>query len=157
MLAPITALTTYGTGPASFAPGPSPVVGPVVSLSFTLQLAGPVPSALQLTPLQACQNSCPNVALGVAVVDQRGNAVDLSTATGLLFWLLAPDGTVRAVPAVLTDNGLDGLLQHVTTAQDLNEAGQWSIQAQVTFGTQILLTTWGQFTAGTNIPDGGVF
>ena len=153
MLAPTTGLCTYGTGPAAFSPGPTPAVGPVVELSFTLALAGPVLSALPLTPPQQCQNSTPNVALQVAVVDQNGDAVDLSAATALQFWLLAPDGTPRPVPASFVSNGLDGLIEYVTTAQDLNEAGLWSIQAQVTFGTSVLLTGWGSFVAAGNIVD----
>ena len=50
-----------------------------------------------------------------------------------------------------------GIRHYVVNAQDLNEAGLWSIQAQITYGTQVLLTSWGTFTAGTNIPGGGNF
>lgn len=134
-------------------PGVPSVAGPIVVLSFALPLAGQVPHVLQITPPQQCQNSVPNVALQVAVLDQNGNAVDISAANALQFWFLAPDNTARPVPAAFVSNGLDGLLQHITSAQDLNEAGLWRIQAQITFGTQTLLTSWGCFWAGNNVVD----
>lgn len=153
MLGTITTRGRFGYRTRFPGPGVPSVAGPVVTLAFTLELAGPVPHELPILPPQQTQNSMPNVALQVAMVDQAGNAVDLSAATALQFWLLAPDGTVRPMPAALVTNGLDGLIQHVTTAQDLNEAGLWRIQAQVTFGTQVLLTSWGYFRAGLNIID----
>lgn len=153
MLSPITALGTYGSCPANLAPGPSPVSGPVVTIAFDLAFAGLVPHDLVTTPPQQCQAETPNVALQVTVVDQNGNAVDVSAANVLQFWLLAPDGTPRAVGASFVSNGRDGLTQYVTTAQDLNEAGLWQIQGQLTFGAQVLLTSWGSFVAGPNIAD----
>lgn len=153
MLATVSTLGCFGCPVAAPGAGVAPVVGPVVELNFVLQLAGPVPHELQNFPPQGCQNSTPNVALQVQVVDQNGVAVDLSAATGILLWLLAPDGTTRLVPAKFVSNGLDGILQYVTTAQDLNEAGLWQVQAQATFGTQVLLTAWGSFQAFSNIVD----
>lgn len=153
MIATITTRGRYGVRTHFPGPGVPSVAGPIVTLGFTLPLAGPVPHRLPITPPQQCQNSTPNVALQVAVVDQLGNTIDLSAATALQFWLLAPDNTFRAVTPSFVSNGLDGLIQYVTTAQDLNEAGLWRLQAQVTFGTQILLTSWGCFRAGLNVVD----
>lgn len=147
--AQITALGTYGTSPAP-GPGVAPVAGPVVTLSFTLPLAGPAPGDLPLDPPQTCQAETPNVALQATVVDQSGAAVDLSAADALLLWLWAPDGTLRPVPAAFVSNGRDGLIEYITAPTDLNEAGQWEIQAQVTFGTQTLRTRLASFQVESN-------
>lgn len=153
MLAPITTLATHG-GPTAAPPiGLPAVAGPVVTLAFTLPLAGPVPSVIQPPVPQSCQNSSPNVALQVLVVDQAGAAVDVSEATGLQLWLLAPDGTPQPVQAAFVSNGLDGLIQHVVSAGELVEAGLWSVQAQLTFDTQVLLTRWGVFGVDANVAD----
>lgn len=158
MLTQITTLGTYG-GPSSAPPvGPSPVLGPVVTLAFVLPIAGPVPNVIVPPVPQSCQNSSPNVSLEVLVVDQDGNPVDLSTAASLELWLLSPTGIPRTVPAVVVSNGLDGKLFYTVSAQDLPEAGLWSVQAQMTFGVQVIVTRWGTFWASKNAADfnGGV-
>lgn len=151
MFTPITSPSPHGVPFSGGAAGLVPVVGPLVTLAFVLPMAGPVPSDLELDPPQSCQPSTPNVAIQVAVVDQDGAAVDLSEATALQFWLLAPDGTPRPVPAAFASNGLDGLLEYVTTAEDLPQTGLWNLQAQMTFRTQILLTRIGKFSTTENI------
>lgn len=152
MLAPITTLGTYGPSPYP-GPGLVLVVGPIVDLAFVLPLAGPPPNVILPPMPQSCQNSVPNVALQVLVVDQDGNPVDISSATGLQLWLLAPDQTKVPVPAALVNNGLDGLLEAVTDADTLPQAGMWGIQAQLQFGTTILETRWGYFAALQNVVD----
>ncbi len=153
MLAPITTLASTGL-PGSYPPvGLTPVVGPVVSLEFVLDLAGPPPNVIQPPAPQSCQNSTPNVALTVLVVDQDGNAVDLSAATGLQLWLLAPDQTKVLVAAAFVSNGMDGLIQAVTDSDTLPQAGTWGLQAQLQFGTTVLETRWGYFAALTNVVD----
>lgn len=149
----ITTLGLFG-GPVS-APGPGvvPVTGPLVTLAFALALAGPVPNTFEPPVPQSCQNASDNVQLQVLVVDQDGQAIDLSAATGLTFWLLAPDGTPRPVPAAFASNGLDGLLAYVAAASDLVEVGEWRIQAQVAFGLRTLRTRWGRFWVGPNVGD----
>lgn len=153
MLAPITTLAPHGL-PGSYPPaGLTPVVGPVVTLAFTLPLAGAPPNVIQPPQPPTCQNSTPNVALQVLVVDQDGHAVDLSAATGLQLWLLAPDGTPKPVAAAFVSNGMDGLLQAVTDAATLPQAGTWGLQAQLKFGTTLLETRWGSFAALPNVVD----
>lgn len=151
MLAGITTRGRFGAPTRYPGPGKPAVAGPVVTLSFTLALAGPVPNALPDAP-QQCQAETPNVALQVAVVDQNGDAVDISSVTAMVLWMRAPDGSARPVVPSLVTNGLDGLLQYVTSAVDLSEAGLWQLQAQLTFETQVLLTAWGEFQAAENIP-----
>ncbi len=153
MLAPITSLSSFGAPCGAPALGITPVVGPVVTLAFTLPIAGPVPNVIQAPVPQSCQNSMPNVQLEVEVVDQDGNAVDISSAIGLQLWLLAPDGSPRPVPAAFVSNGMDGLLEYTTSAEDLTEAGLWGLQAQLTFGAQILTTRWAYFAVEPNVVD----
>ncbi len=129
-----------------------PVAGPIVQLTFTLPLAGPVPSVFDDEP-QSCQSEMPNVQLVAQIVDQVGNAVDISAARDLLFWLMAPDGTVRPVGASFYSNGLDGCIAYTTNAQDLGEAGLWKVQAQMSFGASVLRSRWGSFCAEANVPD----
>lgn len=153
MLNSITTLAPHGLPMAGPSEGVAPVSGPLVVLAFTLQLGGPVANEIQPPAPQSCQNSCPNVALQVQVVDQNGNPVDVSTANALEFFLLAPDGVPQQVAASLLSNGLDGMLQYVTTDEDLEVVGVWQIQAQLTFGSEVLRTRWAPFGVDANIGD----
>lgn len=153
MLAPITTLTPNGLpGPAP-AEGLVPPIGPIVILAFTLPIAGPVPNVIQPPVPQSCQNACPNVALQALVIDQAGAPVDLSAASSVSFWLLGPDGTPRPVVAALVNNGADGLIQYLTSNQDLPEAGTWALQAQLVFGSTVIVTRWAYFNVEPNVAD----
>lgn len=153
MLTPVTTLAPHGL-PGNYPPeGLTPVIGPVVTLAFILPIAGPPANIIQPPQPQTCQNSTPNVALQVQVVDQDGNSIDLSAATGLQLWLLAPDGTKIPVAAEFVSNGMDGLIEAVTDAATLPQVGTWGIQAQLQFGTTILETRWGYFKALPNVVD----
>lgn len=153
MLTPLTTLGTYG-GPAPAPPeGVVPVTGPVTILAFTLPIAGPVPNIILPPAPQSCQNSCPNVALQVLVVDQDAQPVDLSTATNLQLWLLDPAGIATPVPAAFVSNGMDGLIQFITSAEDLPERGLWQVQAQMSFGANLIATRWASFQVDANVVD----
>ena len=142
----ISTLGTYGSSPYP-GPGLAPIAGPIVTIGLNLALAGPVPADLPVDPPQSCQAGNPNVAILVTVVDQDGNAVDLSTANAMELWLVAPDATVRPVPAAFASNGLDGNIEYVTAPGDLNEAGLWRVQAALTFGARQMVTRLGEFRA----------
>lgn len=153
MLAPITTLAPHGFLTSAPPEGLAPVVGPVVALEFILGLAGPVPNVILPAVPQSCQNSCPNVALQVLIIDQDGNVIDLSTASGLQFWLLEPGGPAIPVPASFVSNGMDGMIQFITNAGTLPVAGLWGIQAQLQFGISLLLSRWGYFAVESNVVD----
>lgn len=152
MLTPITVLGTYGTSPAP-GPGPTLPAGPVFTLTFVLPIAGPVPNIILPPVPQSCQKYCPNISLQAEIVDQEGNVVDLSTASSLVILLSPPDGFAQEFPATLVSNGLDGLLQYLTVASDLNEVGSWGIQSQITYGATVLRTRWAYFSVEKNISD----
>lgn len=153
MLTPITTLTLPGLVGSFPPPGVVPPVGPVVTLAFTLPLAGPPPNVIQSPVPQTCQNSVPNVALRVLVVDQDGAPVDLSTANQLQLWLLAPNQTKKPVAAALVSNGLDGLLEAMTDPDTLPQAGTWGLQAHLVFGANVLESRWGYFNVDANVVD----
>lgn len=153
MLTPITTLGLPGLLGSYPPPGNVPVVGPVVVLDFILALAGPPPNVIQPPVPQSCQNSVPNVALRALIVDQDGEAIDLSIASGLQFWLLAPDQTKVPVTASFLNNGMDGLIQAVTDADTLPQAGTWGLQAQLQFGAVMLESRWAYFSVLSNVVD----
>lgn len=153
MLNQVTTLGTYG-GPTSWPPiGVSPVVGPVVTLDFVLALAGPPPNVIQPPVPQTCQNSVPNVALQAQIVDQDGDPIDLSSASLVQLWLLAPDQTKKPITAAFVSNGMDGLIEAITDAGTLPQAGTWGLQAQLQFGVTILESRWAYFAVLPNIVD----
>lgn len=68
------------------------------------------------------------------------DVVDISPASGQTMQLKfkKPSGTVVAKDAVFTTDGTDGQLQYVTEADSANildEAGEWLVQALVEFET----------------------
>ena len=67
--------------------------------------------------------------LRVTLKDSQTNAVvDISDATTLQIILQKPDGSTLTKTAVFTDTGVDGQLQYVTVANDLNVVGNWQLQ-----------------------------
>ncbi len=153
MLTPVTTLTAAGL-PGPYPPdGVTPVVGPVAAIAFVLPLAGAPANVIQPPMPQSCQTSTPNVALRAQLVDQDGAPLDLSGATAVQFWLLAPGGQMIPVQAAFATNGMDGRIEAVTDADTLPQAGTWGIQAQAQFGVALLETRWGYFAALANVVD----
>ncbi len=68
------------------------------------------------------------VALIIRAVRSDGTPEDLSTSTSLEMSIRGPSGPTQLKQASLTSGGGDGMLQYVTQAGDLNEAGKWEYQ-----------------------------
>lgn len=153
MLTPYTTLALPGLLGSFPPPGVNPVVGPLVVLDFVLALAGSPANIIQPPMPQSCQNSTPNVALQILVVDQDGDALDISAASALQIWLLAPNQTKIPITAAFVNNGMDGLIEAITDADTLPQAGTWGIQAQLQFGNTLLESRWGYFAALPNVVD----
>lgn len=69
-------------------------------------------------------------------------AADISAATALALKFRKPDGTVVTKTAAFVTDGTDGLLQYVTQAGDLDAAGRWQVEGEITvpggfFSTEI--------------------
>ncbi len=62
--------------------------------------------------------------------------VDVSTQTALSFIFKKPDGvtllTIAAPPVVFTTDGTDGKVEYTTVTGDIDVAGVWCLQAEVT-------------------------
>jgi len=64
-------------------------------------------------------------------VKDGDDAVDVSTATTKTIILEDPSGNNSDKAATFTTDGTDGKIQYTTVSGDLDERGNWSIQAKV--------------------------
>ncbi len=71
----------------------------------------------------------------LTLVDQDGAAIDISTATVKKIVFQKPNGAVVEKTAIFDSNGTDGKIKYVTVADDLDQAGIWHLQANVTTPT----------------------
>lgn len=73
----------------------------------------------------------------IKVVDQDGNVVSLAPATTKEICFEKPSGAKVTKTAVFPvgGDGTDGLMEYITIADDLDEAGPWQIQGRVVFVT----------------------
>ena len=69
------------------------------------------------------------------VNDNIGSAVDISDSTTKEIVFKSPTDVVIRQLAEFTTDGTDGYIYYVTTANDLNENGEWEIQGFVQSGT----------------------
>lgn len=70
--------------------------------------------------------------------------VDVSTQTAMSFIFKKPDGTTltkASPPVVFTTDGTDGVIQYTTVTGDIDQAGVWCLQAEVTLPTGIFRTS----------------
>lgn len=143
---PRTSLRPYGS---QGVPNPFPFM---VLITFTLPVAGPVPSDVDaLFARQACQDGNDGIQAVVQVTDEAGAPVNLHGAAALKLNFLKPSGvTMNRVPA-LWSNGYDGKLAYTTVAADLNEDGLWRLQAHFTLSGNKMTTRWGEFRVKRNI------
>ena len=68
-------------------------------------------------------------------------AVDVSAQTAMSFIFKRPDATTLTVIPVFTIDGTDGQLQYVTITGDIDAAGVWCLQAEVTLPGGIFRTS----------------
>lgn len=141
---PVSGLGTWG------GPGGAWRFPIVIPLQFALQVAGVFQGTFVETQ-NFCQIENAGLQIILTVLDANGQPLDISGATDLVIALQAPDGTQTPFTAQYVTNGIDGQLFYVTTAADLEEAGLWYVQAQVTVGGAMLTTAWGQFQANANL------
>ncbi len=70
--------------------------------------------------------------------------VDVSTQSAMSFIFKKPGNstlTKAAPPVVFTTDGTDGKIQYTTVTGDIDEAGVWCLQAEVTLPTGIFRTS----------------
>jgi hypothetical protein len=69
--------------------------------------------------------------------------VDVSSQTNMDFIFKKPDGsTISPNPTpVFTTNGTDGVIEYTTVTGDIDQAGVWCLQAEVTLPSGIFRTS----------------
>lgn len=98
-----------------------PLVAPSDAARNTNPRVGDVGFAVQLTAFDKDPET------GVVT------AKDISGASGLTMKFVKPDGTVVAHVAEFVTNGEDGLVQYVTQEDDLDVAGRWQVEAEISY------------------------
>ena len=68
----------------------------------------------------------------VTVVDQDGDVADISGATAKVFRFKDPSGNTVDKGADFVTDGSDGKIKYVTQDGDIDEVGDWKLQAIVT-------------------------
>ena len=133
------------------------MVSPItVNLTLPLITSGPPPVG-DIYAAPSIQQADAGVTFVAQVVDQSGNPINLSTATGLTFLLQYPDEltSVSVTGAFLTD-GSDGRVTFNAQAGSLFQDGFYAIQFQFAMPGSISLTTvQGNFWAYANISPTG--
>ena len=67
----------------------------------------------------------------VAVKDENGAALDVSTATTKDIILKKPDGTMLTKAASFTTDGSDGMIEFTSLATDFDKPGDYRLQAYI--------------------------
>lgn len=75
-----------------------------------------------------------DTAFEATIVDQDGAVVPIPTATTREIIFRKPDKSTITRTAVLVTDGLDGKMQYLTVADDLDEPGLWHWQGKVVIG-----------------------
>lgn len=79
------------------------------------------------------------------------SVLDISGATTLELVFKKPSGTKLTKVAVLTTDGTDGQMEYVTISGDLNETGEWKIQAYIVLPSGSWRSDIGCFTVFENL------
>lgn len=85
------------------------------------------------------------------VSDQDGVIVNLASATLLEIIFKRPDKTTFKRTAALVGDGTDGKITYTTVISDLDAAGSWNNQAEVTVGGVLYPSTISEFTVFTSL------
>lgn len=76
-------------------------------------------------------------------IDNVDVVVDISSQTVMEIHFIKPDGSTETQTAVFTTDGINGQMQYVTILDDLDLAGVWRMQGDVTIdsgkhGTEVV-------------------
>ena len=66
--------------------------------------------------------------------------LDISTATTKDFRVRKPDGTADTWATSFIDTGTDGRITYVTVLNDIDQTGEWLLEAHIVSATQDLTT-----------------
>lgn len=82
----------------------------------------------------------------------EGQVLDISEATSMMLYLKKPSGTVLNKTPVFITDGSDGWMQYVTVAGDIDETGEWGVQAWVSLPDGAWYTDVQTVYVFTNLP-----
>ena len=91
------------------------------------------------------------VAFTATIVDEDGDAVDVSGATTQQFRFYKPDGTTVTETTGYGTTGVDGIITYTTVAGDLDVAGTWYVQPYVVTAALTLNTDVHEFEVKRNL------
>lgn len=84
-------------------------------------------------------------------VEENGEAMDLSTATGITFDFERPDGTVFSKTGSLYGGGTTGIVSYTSLASTFDMEGGWRVQARMTVGSSVFRTSIAKFNVYANL------
>lgn len=90
-------------------------------------------------------------AFTIQVVDEDGQAIDLSTASLLQIIFKKPSSARLVKTATLTTDGKDGQMQYVSVDGDLDQTGGWQMQPRITIGGSTWSGSVVTFTVASNL------
>lgn len=123
----------------------------MIPLTFDLQVAGPNATDLDDDVPQSCQDANAGIQIIAYVIDNLGNAIDISGASAMTLRFRKPDGTTMEKTASFLTNGMDGGVVYASEEDDFNQDGPWDVQAAFTVAGDKKTTRWGHFNVDPNI------
>ncbi len=87
----------------------------------------------------------------ITLLNNDGPALDISQATKKELAFRKPSGEVVIKPAAFGSDGIDGVLEYVAVADDIDEVGAWQIQAVIEMGGATWSSEIDQFSVYRNL------
>lgn len=84
-------------------------------------------------------------------IQDDGVAVNISTATTKEIIFRKPDKTKVTKAANFSSNGTDGKIRYTTVANDLDQAGLWSLQAHIVLPSGDWKSSTSEFSVASNL------
>ena len=82
----------------------------------------------------------------LTIVDEDGDAIDVSGATTKKIYFEKPDRTKIVRTATFYTDGSDGIIQYAVVDGDLNKSGDWQVQGWVDLADGEFFSALGEFT-----------
>ena len=83
--------------------------------------------------------------IGKLTLQQDGTAIDISSYTTLQYILKDPNAVTSTKVAAFDSDGTDGILKYTIADGDIDEVGNWYVQARITKVGAVLTSDWLKF------------
>jgi hypothetical protein len=77
--------------------------------------------------------------------------LDISNATARTLVFKKPDGTILNATATFYTDGTDGIIQYIAASGDVNQSGEWFIQADISISGSVFHSDIQRFTVYRNL------